>query len=168
MALETILVNDFAVQVIYPFLLVFTLIFAILEKSKILGEGKQQIDAIISLSIALIVVAFSYATHIITNLMPFLAVSVVILLVFMILFGFVASTNNEGLKLPRGLQIAFGILIGIGLIVAVIIATGQGSVVYDALFVSGQPTDLASNILIIAIIIGAITAVLVSSKNKKS
>src|SRR3989344_8182827 len=98
---ETILTSFFAVRVVYPFLLIFTLIFAILQKSKILGEEKSQIDALIALSIALIVVAFSWSTDIVISLMPFLAVCLVILLVFMLLYGFVASDNEKGLELSK-------------------------------------------------------------------
>lgn len=167
MAIESILASDFAVQIIYPFLLIFTLIFAILEKSKILGEDKKQIDAIVSLSIALIVVAFSWATGIITNLMPFLAVSVVVLLVFFILFGFVASSNEKGIEIPRQLKIGIGVLAGVVTIAALIVATGQWNNVYNSLINGGGPTSLASNILIIAIIIAALVTVLTTSKKKK-
>ncbi|MBI2629403.1 hypothetical protein HYW74_04945 [Candidatus Pacearchaeota archaeon] len=166
MALETILASEFAVRIVYPFLLTFTLIFAILEKSKILGEDKRQIDALVSLAVALIVIAFSWATNIIAGLMPFLAVSVVILLVFMILYGFVASDLKEGLKLPKQLQYGIGILAGIALIIAVIVATGQWSKVYDALFGGGSFTSLASNVLMIAIIIGALAVVILGAKKK--
>jgi len=165
MALESILVNEFAVRIVYPFLLVFTLIFAILEKSRILGENKKQIDALIALSIGLIVVAFSWATNIISNLMPFLAISVVVILVFVILYGFVAS-GKEGLEMPKNLKIGFGVLAGIVTIIALIVATGQWNYVINSLFVSGEPTGLASNILIIAIIIGALVVVLFTGKKK--
>lgn len=167
-AFQTILASDFAVQIIYPFLLIFTLIFAILQRSKILGEGKYQIDALVSLSIALIVVAFSWATGIIVNLMPFLAISVVVILVFLILYGFVASTSNEGLKLSPGLQITFGVLAAIVVVIALVVATGQWNNLYNALFVGGSPTGIASNIFIIAVIIGAIILVVFSSRSKKS
>ena len=166
--METILASDFAVRIVYQFLLTFTLLFAILEKSKILGEDKRQIDALVSLAVALIVVAFSWATNIIAGLMPFLAVSVVILLVFMILYGFVASDIKEGLKLPKRLQYGLGILAGIALIIAVIVATGQWSKVYDSLFGGGSFTSLASNVLMIAIIIGALAVVIIGSKKKAS
>ena len=55
----TILSSQLFVEVILPFLLVFAVVFAILQKTKILGEGKKQIDAIVSLVIGLIVIAFS-------------------------------------------------------------------------------------------------------------
>ncbi|MFA6023027.1 MAG: hypothetical protein WC781_02990 [Candidatus Pacearchaeota archaeon] len=166
MALETILTSSFAVQVVYPFLLIFTIVFAILQKSKILGEGKQQIDALAALSIALIFVAFSWATGIVTKLMPFLAVSVVVILVFLILFGFVSSTNEKGLELPKWLQYGFLVIIIIAVIIAVIVATGQWDFVYNSLFVSGEPTGWGSNIIIIAILIAAITTVVISGKKK--
>ncbi len=160
MVLETILANQFAVQIIYPFLLVFTLVFAILQKSKILGDGQKQIDAIIGLVVALITVTFSWATGIITVLMPFLAVSVVVLLVFMILYGFVASANDKGLEMNNKLKIGLGVLAGLVTVIALIVATGQWDRVYSALFLGGEPTNLASNILIIAIIVGAMIVVL--------
>src|SRR3989344_255086 len=166
MALETILSSDFAVKIIYTFLLVFTLVFAILQKSKILGEDKRQIDALVALAVGLIVVAFSWATNIIAGLMPFLAVSVVILLVFMILYGFVASDMREGLKLPKQLQYGIGILAGIALIIAVIVATGQWDKAYNALFGGGSFSSLASNILMIAIILGALAVVIFGAKKK--
>ena len=43
-------------EVLLPFLLIFTLIFAVLSKSKLLGEEKKNINLIISLIIALMVV----------------------------------------------------------------------------------------------------------------
>ena len=52
-------------EVLLPFLLVFTVVFAILQKTSILGKGKKQIDAIVSLVVGLIVVAFGYATNVI-------------------------------------------------------------------------------------------------------
>lgn len=41
MAAGTILQSDFVTQLILPFLLVFTLVFAILEKTKLLGDEKK-------------------------------------------------------------------------------------------------------------------------------
>ena len=39
-----------------PFLLIFTIVFAVLEKTKIIGEGKKQFNVIIALVISLMVV----------------------------------------------------------------------------------------------------------------
>ncbi|MEM3074321.1 MAG: hypothetical protein QW727_00030 [Candidatus Pacearchaeota archaeon] len=169
MVVENILMSYFAVRVIYPFLLVFTLIFAILQKSKILGEQKSQVDALVALSIALIVVGFSWSTDIIVGLMPFLAVSVVILLVFMILFGFVASDFENGLKLNKGIKAGIGILIVLALVITILIITGQWDRVYYALFVDYSNNNLLSNIILLIVVVGAIAVVLVpGSRGKKN
>ena len=42
-----LLLSSFFLEIIWPFVLVFTLIFAILQKTQLLGEGKKQIDAMI-------------------------------------------------------------------------------------------------------------------------
>ena len=152
-----ILTNPLFMEIILPFLLVFTVIFAILQKTKILGEGRARIDAIISLVIALIVVAYGYATKIITTLMPFLAVSAIIILVFMLLYGFVAA-DDKGVNFSR-FKIPFGILIGIGLVVAVLVATGYWPI-FIGWFSGKNSSALITNIVFIGIIIAAIFIVL--------
>src|SRR3989338_5371997 len=82
-------------QMALVFVLVFTIVFAILQKSKILGDGKKQIDALVALSIALLVISVAYALKIISGLAPFLAVGLVIILVFMLLTGMVSKGALE-------------------------------------------------------------------------
>lgn len=168
MPLETILGSNLAVQIVYPFLLVFVLIFAILEKAEIFGKGKYQINSLIALSIALIVVAFGWATNIIASLMPWLAIGVCVLLVFMVLYGFVASSNDKGLELNKNLKIGLGILIVLFVVVAVIVATGQWDRVYNSFAGKQEMNDFGSNIIIFILIVGAMAVVLFSSKKKKS
>ena len=52
----TLLSHPIFVETILPFLLVFTLVFAVLQKSKILGDNKKQIDAIVSLVVGLLLI----------------------------------------------------------------------------------------------------------------
>ena len=82
--MATILQNPFVVQLILPFLLVFAVVFAVLQKSKIFGEGKRQIDVIVAFAIALIVVAFVQYVNIIIQLAAFLGLMLVIILVMML------------------------------------------------------------------------------------
>ena len=148
-------------EIILPFILIFTVIFAILEKAKILGEDKKQIDAIVSFAIALIFVSYSYATGVISKLMPFLGISAVVILVFMILFAFV-STGKEGFELGQGLKITFGVLIGIGVVIVVIWATGAWDKVYS--FFSGSDERTTTLWATIFVVIAIIVAVVVAFK----
>ncbi len=161
---ETILSSSLFTHAILPFLLVFTLIFAILQRSKILGEGKKQIDAIVALVIALLLIAFPLPRSIIVFLMPFLAVMAVIILVFMLLWGFVAS-GKDGLVMNKGLKITFGIIIGIALAIAILFAAGVWDAVYGFFTGSEWSQSILINILFIAIIIGAMVAVLAGNKS---
>lgn len=150
---------------ILPFLLVFTIIFAILEKTQLLGGGKKQINAIIGLIVGLALIAFPFARNMIVLLMPYLAVVVVILLVFMLLYGFTAGKKDDVLN--KGLKILFGILIGVSLLVMIIYATGYWDEIYDFLFKKESSSQIWINVLIIVVLVGGIAAV-VSSKKSES
>jgi len=157
-----ILSNPLVTEIILPFLLVFVLIFAILDRTKILGDDKRQINAIISLAIALIFITFSKAVGIVTGLMPFLAVLAVIILIFFILYGFFAS-GKEGLEINKGIKIAGGVVVLVALVIAVLVVTGYWDKLKDS--VSGSNVVL-STIILIAIVAGAMAVVLASGKSK--
>lgn len=162
---ETILSSPFFTELVLPFLLVFTLVFAILDKTKILGEGKRQINAIVAFVIGLILLAFPYPRDIIINLMPLLAVMVVVLLVFILLFAF--ASGEKEVKMPKGLKITFGILIALVLIIALVVFTGYGDFILNAIG-GGEGSGLLSNLFFIAIIGGAIAVVLATGKEGSS
>jgi len=162
----TILSSPFFVDIILPFILVFTVIFAILQKSEILGKGKRQIDALVSLVIALIVVSYANAVGIITSLMPFLAVSVIVILVFLILYSMVFHGEDK-FQLHMGLKIAVGILIGIGVIVAVLFSTGAWDYIKYEWLSAGDSSAIFTNILFLVIVIVAIAIVVWPGSKKK-
>ena len=161
---STIFTNDIFSEIILPFVLVFVVLFAILQKTKILGDGKKQIDSIVSLVIALIVISFSYATGIIVKLMPFLAVAVIVILVLVILLGFV-SGGKEAYVIPKGLKVGVSIVAGIALIVAVLWASGSLGDVWEYLFDSDFSGNLFTNIVFLLVIGGVIAIALTSGKS---
>ena len=147
-------------QYILPFLLVFVLIFAILQKTKILGEEKRQVDALVSFAIAMILIAVPQPRDIVVNLMPWLAVGAAVMLVFLLLYGFVAGEEATGQKWQK---IVFGILSAVFVLGVVIYVTG----LYDIIsgWVSGSGSgDLWMNILMFVVIGGAIALVVSTAK----
>lgn len=152
---ETILSSPLVVEVILPFLLVFTVVFAILQKSKILGDDKKQIDAIVALVIGLMFVAFSWATGIVVKLAPFLAVSLVIILVFLLIWGIFWKEGE--FDVGKGVKIAGGIIALIAVIIAVLAVSGTWQ---DLLGLFSNGGSLLSNVVIIIVVILAIVAVL--------
>ena len=164
MANETILSSPLFLELVLPFLLVFTIVFAILQKTKILGDGKKQIDAIVALVVGLITISFGYATGIIISLVPFLAVVAVIILVFMMLYGMVYADGK--FEMHRGLKITFGIVVGLAVIAAVMVATGAWNFVYDLFFFESDGS-LVTNIVFLVVVIVAIVAVVWQGKGDK-
>jgi len=162
---ESVFAEPIFMEYILPFLLVFTLVFAVLDKTKLLGEGKRQINAIISLVIGLILLAFPAPRDIIVKLIPFLAVVLVILFVFMLLYGFLAG-KKEGDVLNKGLKIALGIIVGLSLIVAILWISGVWDVIYDKLVNQEGAGKIWMNVLLIAIIAGAMSVVLATGGGK--
>ena len=161
---ESVFSEAIFLEYILPFLLVFTLVFAVLDKTKLLGEGKRQINAIISLVVGLILIGFSYARDIVVRLIPFLAVVLVILFVFMLLYGFLMG--REGDILHKGVKIVLGIIVGLAVIVAILWVTGAWDTIYDTLIGKDYAGKVWLNVLLIALIGGAMAIVL--STGRKS
>lgn len=157
MAVTTILQTPIFMEVILPFILVFTVVFAVLQKTKILGEAKSQIDALVALSVGLITVAFGYATGIIVNLIPFLAVSLIIILIFLLLWGF--AFHGEEFKIPKSFTYAFGAVIAVAVVVALLVVTGNWHFVTD-IFSFGEGSDSMSSILLVVVAVAAVAAVI--------
>jgi len=152
-------------EFIFPFLLVFVLLFAILQKTKILGDSNKT-SLLISLVIGLIFVSFSKAVGITIQLMAVMAVVAVIFLVFLILYGMVATTD-QGLSIPNPLKITFGILVAIILLVSVLIFTDSWNTILDFLKGDTGKTVLLNAVFIIIIIV-AIAVVLRTGSGKSS
>ncbi len=156
----TILSSPIVVEVILPFVVVFAVVFGILQKTEIFGKGKKQIDAIVSLVIALLLISFIQFVNLIVNLLVFLATASVIILVFMILYGMVFKEGE--FQMSKGLKITFGILAAIAVITAVLLFSGYWDIIYSRYLV-GEGSTILLNIVFIVIIIAAIAVVIGSA-----
>jgi len=155
--------NPFFTEMLLPFLLVFVIVFAILQKSKILGDGKAQIDAIVALVIGLILIGVPQPRDIIVGIMPWMAVAVAVILVFLILYGFVAGDLS---KAPNWMKTTFGILAGLFTLAVILYVSGFGGIIIDWLSSSGGSEIWTSAIMIILVI--AVMAVAIFGGKKSS
>ena len=159
---EIVFISPLFLNYILPFVLVWTLIFAILEKTNLLGEGRRQINAIIGLVVGLILIAFPFSNNIVVQLMPFLAVAAVVLLVFMLLYGFISG--GDKVELHPSIKWPLIIILILAIISAFLIFAGWWDPVYDLLFYNETGIQIVINILIVVVIAAAIFAVLKGSK----
>ncbi|MBU4308243.1 MAG: hypothetical protein KJ566_00400 [Nanoarchaeota archaeon] len=164
MATETILQHWLFTDFVFPFLLIFLICFAILEKTKVLGDNKQ-LDALLSFVLGLIFVGAVFPKMVVGNLILFLTVSLVVVFVVLLIWGFIAG--EEGLKFgdsSKGLKWVIGIAIVLAVVVLLFSVTGIFPGVFDFLFHQSWSEGFWTNFLFIIVIAGAIALVLKSSK----
>lgn len=166
MVAETILQHDILTKFVYPFLLIFFIVFAVLEKTKILGDDKKQLNALISFVIGLIFISAVFPKIVVGNLILFLTIALVIMFVVLLLWGFVAGDIKEGFIPEKGLKTFLMIVIGIAVVIAVFWALGLGAGFFDFIFNSSWSNAFWTNFLFIVVIAIALALVLWKSKDK--
>lgn len=164
---ETLLSTPLVREALLPFLLIFAVTFAILQKTKILGEEKKQIDAIVALVIGLIVITFGFATNLITSLIPFLAISMVAILIFLILYGMVFQ-GTDTLSVHKGIRITVGILAALGLLIVLLVSTGAWGYLYDRFLQGDASSALVTNFIFIVVIVAAVLIATLTGKTSSS
>jgi hypothetical protein len=159
----TFLQSDIIQNIILPFVLIFTLVFAILEKSKLLGEGKMQINAIISFVLAGIFVTFSTQVGWLKQFAVFLAIGIVLLFILMLIWGFAWGTKDgDPFKEAKWMKNTIGWIAFAGVVIAALVITGYWDTLYNYIV---NP-DKGSNIVFLILIIAAVAWVLSSGKPK--
>jgi len=155
--------NEFFTNVLLPFVLVFTVVFAMLEKTEILGK-KKDIHAIISLIISLIAIGVPAAIGTIQKFIPVIAVFLIILFAWMLIFGF-AGTRVKA-EWSEGLKKFFLVFLGVVLISIIVWAIGSTTGFLDKINVNQVlSAQITQTILFIGAIV-AVIAIVVSSEEK--
>jgi len=162
---ETIFQHWIFTRFAFPFLLIFFIVFAVLEKTKILGEDKKQLNAIIAFVIGLIFVGVAYPTEVVGNLILFLSVALVVMFVALLLWGFVAGDIKEGFTPGKYLKPILGILISIAVVIAVLWAAGLHTKVIDLLFRQSWSSTVWTNVLFVVVVAVALTLILIKRKS---
>ncbi len=154
--------NPFFTEMLLPFLLVFVVVFAILQKSKILGEGKAQIDAIVGMVVGLILIGVPGPRDIVVGIMPWMAVGVATILIFLILYGFVAGDMSKEDNMPKWLKYTFMGIAAVFTVGVVLFITGLGSKIWDSF---GGSSDIWMNVVMIVLVLGAMAVAIFGGKN---
>ncbi len=144
-----------------PFLLIFAVVFAILQKTKLLttdNDENKWILTIISASIGLLALQFDFVSEFFAVIFPRFGIGLSLFLVLIILAGFFWPAPNSGEGLKSGW---IGWIIGIGVVIWGISSwdewTGYGGF-------GGWFVENIWAIIILGALIGAIVAV---TKNPK-
>ena len=158
---ETIFQHFIFQEFILPFLLVFTIVFAVLEKTKVLGDDKKRLDAIVAFVVGLVFVTAIFPKAVITNLILFLTVSLIIVFVILLIWGFIyGSSKGEGFKLEPWMKWTLGGLAGVGLIFVLVWAIGSQTGLLDWVFEREWSGPFWTNLVFIVVIVIAIALAL--------
>ena len=79
---------------ILPFLLIFAVVFGILEKAKILGKNRG-VHATIALAVGLLSLQFDYVSTFFASIFPYAGIGIAIVLVALILMGLISSEGKD-------------------------------------------------------------------------
>jgi len=162
---ETILQHWVLTKFAYPFLLMFFIVYAILEKTKAFGDGdsKHRINALVAFIIGLIFISAVYPKLVVSNLILFLTVAIIVVFVGLVLWGFVVG--GEAKIESKGMKRAMGVAIVIAVIIATLWASGTGFGIFNFLFYQAWSATFWTNFLFIVVVGAALGLVLFKKKD---
>ncbi len=147
-------------DVVLPFILVFTIVFAILEKTKIYGvdnhpehgkTSRKNLNAMTAFVMAFFVVASSQLVEIILHVSSQIIVLLLLGVFFLILVG-VFHTGPDELQLSDGWKTAFMIIMFVGIVLIFLNAVGWLGSAYDYVVHHFNSTAVSAIILIVVIL----------------
>ena len=156
---ETLLQHPVLTNFVYPFLIVFFIVFAVLEKTKLFGEEKKQLNALTAFVIGLIFVSAVFPKMVVSNMILFLSVAIVIVFVVLMLWGFVFSTK-DGFVMTNAMKVGLFVVITISLIIGILWAAGVGGRTYGFLFSQSWSEAFWTNLIFVVLIGVALAAVI--------
>ncbi|MCK4589785.1 MAG: hypothetical protein KAT77_05035 [Nanoarchaeota archaeon] len=163
-------------DIILPFLLIFSIVFAILEKTKVLGtdeiEGKKyskkSINAIVAFVISFLVVASANLVKVINTAVANIALLMVILVMFLLLVGTMFGDKEVTLENYPGWTKFFMVVLFIGIVVIFLHALGWLETVFSFLIDYYDVSWVATLILLVIIIVFMVYVTKDSGKPKTS
>ena len=152
-------------DVILPFLLIFTIVFAILEIARVFGteeiDGskytKKNLNAMASFVISFLVIASSQLVEIITTVSSQMVILLLLSIFFLILVGSFYK-EGEGVFLEGGWKILFMVLMFIGIVLiflnAIHVEDGRSwwEYTWDFMIENWQGDAVASIILLLVVV----------------
>lgn len=148
-------------DVILPFLLVFTIVFAIMEKTRVLGVEKtsggtytkKNLNSMVAFVVAFLVVASSRIVAIINQTMAQMVLLLMMSVCFLILIGSFMQEKDEGVFLEGGWKITFMIIMFVGIVLIFLNALGWMVPAWNYL-VSHWDSTVVASVALIGIVVG--------------
>lgn len=161
-------------DVVLPFLLVFTIVFAILEKTKVFGvdevEGKKytkkNLNSITAFVISFLVIASAELVEIITTVSSNIVVLLLLVVLFLLLVGTFYAEGDKSVFLEGGWKSLFMVIVFIGIFLIFFDALGFLENIFD--FLGGGRNDIVGSIILLVIIVAFIAWVVQGPKRNEA
>jgi len=159
-------------DVVLPFLLVFAIVFAILEKTKVFGQEEIQgqkytrknINAIVSFVMAFLVVASAELVEILNIVSSYTVILLMLSVLFLLLVGSFYK-EGEGVFLEGGWKVFFMVIMFVGIVLIFLYALGWLETFWD--WVTGKGTSNAVGSIVLLVIIILFMVYIVKSPEGK-
>jgi len=146
-------------DVVLPFLLVFTVVFALLERTKVFGvdeiEGKKytkkNLNSVAAFVIAFLVVASSKLVEVITEVSSNFVILLFGIVLFLLLVGSFFAEKPEGIFLEGGWKTTFMVIVFVTLIFIFLDALDLIEGMFD--FFKGTPSGEVTGSVVLLIMI---------------
>ena len=147
-------------DIILPFLLIFSIVFSILEKTKVLGvekiEGKdytkKTLNAMVAFIISFLVVASTSLVKVINEAVANIVLLLVMIIMFLMLVGTMFGSKEVTLENYPGWTKFFMVLMFIGIVVIFLQALGWLEIVFGFL-IYYYDVEWVSTLILIAIVV---------------
>jgi len=161
-------------DVVLPFLLVFTVVFAIMEKSKVFGTEKtsdgpvtrKNLNSMVAFVVAFLVVASSRLVAVINETMANMVLLLMMSICFLILIGSFMKETKEGVFLEKGWATFFTVIMFIGIVLIFLNALGWLEPAWNWLAAHYDSTVVAS-VLLVAGMVGFVYWIVKEPSKKK-
>lgn len=165
-------------DIILPFLLVFTLVFAILEKTKILGVEKvkdqeftkKNINAMVAFVTAFLVIASTQLVAVISSVMANVVLLLILSVCFLLLVGSFYSDKQFSLENSPKWVTFLMVFMFVGIVIIFLNALGWLETVFGVFYLmfTNLDAEWAATTLFLLIIIGFIVYVTYEPKRKEA
>ncbi len=160
-------------DVVLPFLLVFTLVFAILEKTRVFGTEeingttypRRNLNSMMAFVIAFFVVASAELVEIITEVSSLVVLLLLASVLFLMMIGSFWKPMPEGIFLEGGLKYIFVTLMLVSLALIYLHAVGWLDTLLDWLKTHWQGNIVATAVMLL-VIFGALWFIIGSGPEK--
>ena len=152
--------TDFGIfAYVLPFLMIFAVVFGILNKTRILGDNRG-VQATISIAIGLLSLQLDYVSSFFATIFPYTGIGIAVLLIALILTGLLSGEDDAG-------WVKY-VWFGVGSIIFIVILVNAFS---DVSWMSGKGWGISEHIPLIVfslVFIIAFILIIVGGKDERS